>query len=273
MLVVEDFLLLAVDCGELGIDSCDAIFLFDDFAEGGFDFWVDGFLLDEDLDLAVVDVGQGVAGFDCARFGDDERGGGFGAEGQAEAVVGGGGFFGLGRVGGEIPAGAQGVFDEERALGAVFVAGGVDGVLAGGAGLNHGAVNDADFRDALRLAVRFFVDADAEIGGVGDQALFAGLHGIHEAFAGEGFVFEDAEAAAVEGERAGIGEPQRAKRPCGAERGIPERDFFGLHVCLDDGDERGFVLVDCDAIFEFVFEEIAEIGALRGGEHAALRAS
>ena len=47
----------------------------------------------------------------------------------------------------------------------------------------------------------FFVDADAEIGGVGDKALLAGLHGVDEAFTGEGFVFEDAEAAAVEGER------------------------------------------------------------------------
>ena len=72
-------------------------------------------------------------GIRSARFGDDERGGGFGAESQAEAVVGGGSFFGLGGVGGEIPAGSQGVFDEERALGAVFVAGGVDRVLAGGA--------------------------------------------------------------------------------------------------------------------------------------------
>ena len=130
-------------------------------------------------------------------------------------------------------------------------------------------MNDADLRDALGLAVRFFVDADAEIGGVGDEALFAGLHGVHETLTREGFVFEDAEAAAVEGERAGICEPERAKRPCGAERGIPERYFFGLNVCLHDGDERGFVLVDCDAVFELVFEEIAEIGALRSREHIA----
>ena len=44
-----------------------------------------------------------------------------------------------------------------------------------------------------------------------------------------------------------------------------------MNVCLDDGDERGLVLVDCDAIFEFVFEEVAEIKTLRGGEHAASR--
>ena len=108
------------------------------------------------------------------------------------------------------------MFDEEGALGAVFVAGGVDGVLAGGAGLNHGAVNDADLRDALGLAVRFFVDADAEIGGVGDKAFFAGLHGVHETLTREGFVFEDAEAAAVEGERTGVCKPQCAKRTSGA---------------------------------------------------------
>jgi hypothetical protein len=82
LLVVEDFLLLTLDCGELGIERRDVIFLFDDFAEGGFDFWVDGFLLEEDLDLVVVEVGEGVAGFDCARFSDDERSGGFCAEGQ-----------------------------------------------------------------------------------------------------------------------------------------------------------------------------------------------
>ena len=119
--------------------------------------------------------------------------------------------------------------------------------------MNHGAVDDADFCDALGLAVRFFVDADAEIGGVRDQAFFAGLDGSKmpspaKASSSRTLKLPPSRVSGLElvsqSARGGRAEPRR----------IPERDLFGLHVGLDDRDERGFVLVDCDALFEFVFE-------------------
>jgi hypothetical protein len=76
LLVVEDFLLLVVDFGELAIERRDVIFLFDDFAKFRFDFGIDGFLLEEDLELVVVEIREGVASFDRTGFAHDECGSG-----------------------------------------------------------------------------------------------------------------------------------------------------------------------------------------------------
>src|SRR3984957_8974581 len=181
-----------------------------------------------------------------------------------EAIGRGCGLVGLGRVGRDDPAVEQRVFDQHSTRSGVVVVKRVGGFLAQLAGLDHDAVLDAHVRDALRAARGDAANADAEVGGVGKQALFAGLDRIGKAFAGERFPFENAETATVERERAGVGEPESAERTRGTKARVPEGDFFGVDVRLHDRDERGFVLADRDAIFQLVFEEVAEVEAACG---------
>ncbi len=55
-------------------------------------------------------------------------------------------------------------------------------------------------------------DADGLVGGVGEEAALVGVDGVEEAFAAEAAVLDDGEAAAVEGEVAGVGDPEGAER-------------------------------------------------------------
>ena len=127
------------------------------------------------------------------------------------------------------------------------------------ADLRHDALGDFDAGDVKRLAGFLRFDEKAQVGGVREQAALAGLDRIGETFACEHFVFEDAEAAAVEGQRAGVGDPERAKRTAGSGGGAPERNFIGDDVGLRDGNEGGLIFFESDAVFEFVFKEVAEI--------------
>jgi hypothetical protein len=90
------------------------------------------------------------------------------------------------------------MFDDHGPCRCIAVADGVGVFLALLSRLRHQAVRDEDSGDALVLGFLFSIDQNAEVGSVGKQALFAGLDGIHQAFAGEGIAFEYVEAAAVE---------------------------------------------------------------------------
>src|SRR6185312_7409486 len=50
-----------------------------------------------------------------------------------------------------------------------------------------------------------------------------------------------------------------------------QSDTFSAYMCLDDGHQCGFVFVNCDAVFQFVFEEVAEVVAFRGADHLLAR--
>jgi hypothetical protein len=88
------------------------------------------------------------------------------------------------------------------------------------------------------------------------------------ALAVEDAVFEDGEAALVEGEVAGVADPEGAGD--GAEAVVvPDRDALGLDGGLEDGDDGGLVAMDGDGLGELVLEEIAERnggGYRRGGD-------
>src|SRR5262249_60194001 len=100
---------------------------------------------------------------------------------------------------------------------------------------------------------------------VGYKALFAGADRIEDSLAGEGFVFEDAEATAVEGQAARIGDPQCALRTRESGAFVPDRDFFGGDRRLNDRHQRGAVFLNGDGYFEFVLEEVAEFLGDGGG--------
>ena len=119
----------------------------------------------------------------------------------------------------------------------------------------------------LRLARACGFDEQAEICRVRDDAAFAGLDGVGEAFAGEDFAFENAEAAAVERERACVFQPQAAQGASRAAHSGPERNFFGFDFGLRDGDESGLIFLQRNFVFELVFEEVAEILAVCGCGH------
>ena len=130
--------------------------------------------------------------------------------------------------------------------------------------MGHDAFVNFDVDGVLRLVRGAGVDEKAEIGGIRDEATLAGFECVGEAFTGEDFFFQDAEAASVEGERTGVLQPECAQGTTGAVGGIPERDLFGFDVGLKDGDERGLVFAQGDMVLEFVLEEVAEVLAVGG---------
>ena len=117
-----------------------------------------------------------------------------------------------------------GMLDDHRPRGRVAVADGVSVLLPLLGHLRHGAVRDDHFGDALAVGLLFAVNQNAEIGGVGEQALLAGLDRVHQAFAGKGVAFEHVEAAAIEREIAGVVHPERAQH--GAFRRDSRRKLF-----------------------------------------------
>jgi len=99
-------------------------------------------------------------------------------------------------------------------------------------------------------------DADGLIGGVGEETALGGVDGVEEAFAPEVSVFDDGEAAAVEGEVAGVFDPEGAEGD--GVGGRPEADALGVDLGLEDGDEGGLVLADSDGLGELVLEVVVE---------------
>ncbi len=123
---------------------------------------------------------------------------------------------------------------------------------------------DAEVGDACGSCWRRSGDADGLVGGVGEEAPLVGVDGVEEAFAAEGAVFDDGEGASVEGEVAGVGDPEGAEG-CGLLR-RPEGDSLDGELGLEDGDEGGLVFADGDGVGEGVLEEVVEGGGggLRG---------
>ena len=101
-------------------------------------------------------------------------------------------------------------------------------------------------------------DTDGLVGGVGEQAFFARVDGVEQAFAAEAAVFDDREGAAVEREAGGVGDPEGSQGD--GLGGRPEGDSLDGKLGLEDGDEGGFVLADGDGVGEGVFEEVVEGG-------------
>ncbi len=99
----------------------------------------------------------------------------------------------------------------------------------------------------------------AMVGGVGEEALFAGVDGVKEAFAGEVAVFDEGEAAAVEGEAGGIGDPESAEGLGDAAVAVgDDGDALGIDFGLQDRERGGLVLADGDGAGELVLEEVVE---------------
>src|SRR6476646_3889087 len=109
----------------------------------------------------------------------------------------------------------------------------------------------------LRSVVGLGLHEEAQVGGVGEQATLARFDGIGQAFAGEHFVVEDAEAAAVQGERAGILQPDSAQWSARTGGAAPERNSLGVDFTLHDGNERGLIFLERNAVFKLVLEEVA----------------
>src|SRR5580765_4935486 len=114
----------------------------------------------------------------------------------------------------------------------------------------------------LWAAALYGFDQNAEIGGVRKQTAFSGFERLGEAFTGEDFVVENAETAAVQGERAGVFDPDGAKRASRTGCAAPQRYFFGFDFGLGDGHECGLIFLEAYSVFEFVFEKIAQTSAV-----------
>ena len=124
-------------------------------------------------------------------------------------------------------------------------------------------MGDDDSCDLLILVLLFRVDEESEIGGIRQQALFARLDGVQQAFTCECVTFENVETAAIEGEIAVVVDPESAQnRTLGR---VPERDSLCVNARLQDRHESGLVLADGDSVLEFVFEEIPEFLRLANG--------
>ena len=86
----------------------------------------------------------------------------------------------------------------------------------------------------LAVVLRRRRDADAEIDGVGDEALLARLDRLDQAFPGERAAFDQRQAAAVEGQPGVVGQPHGTERLRHAARRAPQRHTLDGDVVLDD---------------------------------------
>jgi hypothetical protein len=181
----------------------------EDGLESGFERGVVAGFVEEELELLVVGVGEAVGGVAVALAADVEANGLAGVELGAEAIDGGRGFFGFG-LGVEGPASDDGHFGDDGAM----VSGGVvedKGDLVDVSAMDvEDAAGAAEKRDAVGCFVAFGGDVDGLVGGVGEEAFFVRVDGVEEAFAAEVAVFDEGEAAPVEGKAGGIGDPQSA---------------------------------------------------------------
>jgi len=98
----------------------------------------------------------------------------------------------------------------------------------------HDAFVDDDSSDALAVARLFGVDVEGKVRGVGDEALFAGAHGVEDAFSGEGVFFDDVEGSSIEGEARGVVEPEGSEGAGKAGAFVPDGDFFGTDGGLNE---------------------------------------
>ena len=116
-------------------------------------------------------------------------------------------------------------------------------------------------------------DADAEVDGVGDEALLARLDRLDQALAGEGAALDQRQAAAVEGQPGVVGQPHGAQRLRHAARRAPQRHALDGDVVLDDRHHRRLVAADRDRLFQLVLEQLAEIAARGAASTAAIASS
>jgi hypothetical protein len=150
------------------------------------------------------------------------------------------------------------VFHDYGSRGTVSVTENIGLLFANLADVRHDTAVHAHVGNSLWFAIASGAYVQRKIRRVGNEALLAGPDLLEKTFPGEGFLFEDAEAAAIESDSARVGEPEGALRLGKSGALIPDGDFVGGNGGLDDGDEGRPVLQDCDRLFQFVFEEIAE---------------
>ncbi len=94
------------------------------------------------------------------------------------------------------------MFYDHRPRGTVLVTKRVSLLLANLTFVGHETTAAANSPDPLRVGAELGAGVERQIDGVGYEALLAGPDGVENTFAGKGFFFEDAEAAAVEREAA-----------------------------------------------------------------------
>ena len=114
-------------------------------------------------------------------------------------------------------------------------------------------------------------DADAEIDGVGDEALLARLDRLDQAFAGERAAFDQRQAAAIEGQPGVVGQPHGTERLRHAARRAPQRHALDGDVVLDDRTIADWLRRTVTGCFQLVFEQLAERAARGRGLDAGHR--
>ena len=107
------------------------------------------------------------------------------------------------------------------------------------------------------LAVEGLGDARAQVDGVADEALVAGLEGFHQGFAAVGAAVVDRDGAAVERLAGGVGQFGGVGGMLRAVVGI-DQQFARVDGLLQEGQHGRFVLADGDRLGDAVFEELAQ---------------
>ena len=153
----------------------------------------------QEAELVVVGAREVVGGVAFALTRDVELGGVAGGDFDAEAVDGRsclGGFW----VGDDLVAAGDRHFENDGALVRSGVMDGEVEVVRVGAVDVDDAFGAVDQGDVIGRFVGVDGDMDGLVCGVGEQAFFAGVDGIEEAFAAKGAGLHDGEAASVERE-------------------------------------------------------------------------
>src|SRR5665213_1288804 len=211
-------LFFAAEVSELGVGLIDGGLGVSDLAADVEDGLECGFesggvvgVVEDVGELVIVGVGELIAVYLVVLQADGQAHG-FARRGfDAETVDGGGGFFRLG-VGFKAEALLDVVFDHNGAAVGGGVVDDVRNLADFGAMDAQHSLGGADEGDAADVFVAFGGDVDGLVGGVGEQAALVGVDGIEETFAAEVAVFDESEAAAVEGETGGVFDPERAER-------------------------------------------------------------
>src|SRR5215469_13008895 len=101
------------------------------------------------------------------------------------------------------------MLEDDLAWSGVGVVDDVSGVLALFRVHRHNVFENGDARNGgsrtPRIAI--FHDAHSTIRSIGEQAALARMQQVHDAFSGEGVLFQNIESAAVEGQARGVAKP------------------------------------------------------------------
>jgi hypothetical protein len=123
-------------------------------------------------------------------------------------------------------------------------------------------------RTTAVLLLKGFGDARAQVDGVADEALVAGLQGFHERFAAVSAAVVDRDGAAIERLAGGVGQFRGVGGMRRAVVGI-DQQFAPLDGLLEEGQHGRFVLADGDGLGDAVFEQLAEFARGSAGDDGA----